>query len=155
MRNLPRQGTSLLVLAAALSGAGLAWSGWTRLMKPAPKPTARALVMAPTEESEILSQRLRAKNRIVERLLAGELNLLEAAAWFRHLEDNPLWLRVDFRSANPGRSDGEKACRQVIRWVSKRLAGQMPTSQAELVLCQLQAELDTLLADSDTVELPW
>jgi hypothetical protein len=112
-------------------------------------------VSAPTEGSEIARRRIRAKNKVVKQLLAGEMSLAEAAAWFRFVNDNPPEFRCDFRSTMPGRCDGEKACRQVISWVEGELPNRMPLSQADLVLCRLQGELDALLARGDRVELPW
>ena len=71
---------------------------------------------SPAEESEIVHERIKAKNRVVARLLAKEISLLEAAAWFRYLNDNPPERPCDFRRMMPGASDGEKACRQVVEW---------------------------------------
>jgi hypothetical protein len=113
------------------------------------------MVQQPPEEGRITAERIRAKNKVVARLLAEEINLLEAAAWFRFLNDNPPEYPCRFRQTMPGGSDGEKACRQVISWVEVKVREQMPQSQADLVLWGLQGELDGLLAYSESIELPW
>jgi hypothetical protein len=55
----------------------------------------------------------------------------------------------------PGRSEGEKACRQVLAWVESHLQGMMPESRLELLRCRLEGELSSLVGDGETVELPW
>jgi hypothetical protein len=153
----------VIVLAVCSAGVALAWTGWTRAVTPArQKQTASASwVVAPLSEThEVIEQRHRARERVVDRLLARELTLLESAAWFRYLNDNPAECRSDFRTRTPGGSDGEKACRQVIAHVQGRLgsqvaAGGLSASQATFVLSGLEEELDSLCAHSDTIELPW
>jgi hypothetical protein len=155
MRGYVRPETCLTVLAVGLLGAGLAWQGWSRAMNPARQQRGSRLLAEPPEGGHVASERIRAKSRVVSGLLEGEMTLVEAAAWFRFVNDNPPEYPCLFRETITGRSDGEKACRQVIYWVRARLRAEMTASQADLVLCRLQGDLDTLLAQDDAVELPW
>lgn len=116
---------------------------------------AISLVMEPGEAALVVQQRMKAKTKVVERLVAGELTLVQAAAWFRQLNDTPWEHRCDYRRQWPGNSDGEKLCRQVIAWTRSDLQFRMPESQASALLCQLEGELEMILAERDTVELPW
>ena len=56
---------------------------------------------------------MNARNQVVDRLLEGELTLIQAAAWFRYLNENPPRLASDYRGQWPGDSDGEKLCRVI------------------------------------------
>ena len=157
MRELIRPGT-LMMLAVGLTGTALAWTGWIRTVGAArqERPVrGSVLVAAPGEKAHILEERMRAKNRVVGRLIEGEMSLVEAGAWFRYVNDHPQECPSNFRREFAGRSEGEKACRQVIAWVRARLEMKMTASQVDLVLCRLRGELDTLLAEEGTVELPW
>ena len=113
------------------------------------------LVAVPGEESVVAYERIKAKDKVTDRLLANELSLLEAASWFRYLNDNPTKYPSDFRKFWNGASDGEKSCRQVIAWARTRLLTRMPPSQADLAVAPLDAELRRLLCDNEVIELPW
>jgi hypothetical protein len=110
-------------------------------------------VTPPAEQSRLLQARIAAKNDVAWRLLRGELSLVEAAAWFRYLNDQPPVQPCDFRQQCPGSTDGEKACRHVILWVRNLLWDEGP-ELAEMVAACYQDELEDLLADGP-VELPW
>jgi hypothetical protein len=102
------------------------------------------------EAGQVVQDRIKGKIKVIDRLLAGELTLLEAAAWFRHLNDNPPEAPLDYRTHWPGGSDGEKLCRQVIYWVRMRRS-----PEAEGSAERLERELEELLAAGSEVELPW
>jgi hypothetical protein len=157
MLPLIRNGTRVIVLVAGFSGAALAWSGWrgTSLARQQDGERRSWLVSAPSEASHIATGRIGAKSKLVRRLIDGELNLLEVAAWFRYVNDHPPHHRCDFRKTTPGCGDVEKTCRQVLAWVEADLQTRMPRSQADQVLGRFERELDTLLAETGTVELPW
>jgi hypothetical protein len=104
---------------------------------------------------EVVVRRVAAKRRIIDEVVAGRLTLLEAAAWFRHLNncDGPrpqaeaLW-------GPQGRTEGERMCRQVLSWVRSDLQA-CPESQYRAVYGRLEAELEAELARSHgTIELP-
>src|SRR4051794_28199272 len=73
-------------------------------------PPETCLVAGPADASLAASARMTRKTQAVELLANCELSLLEAAAYFRDLDDNPPEHRCDFRRLTPGASDGEKAC---------------------------------------------
>jgi hypothetical protein len=109
----------------------------------------------PSEKTVTVMGRLKVKRDVVKRLLEGELTLLEAGAWFRHVNDNPPDCPCEFRNFMRGDSDGEKVCRQVIAWVRGHLIDALPESQVLLTVRKLEDELDALVAEHGTVELPW
>ena len=148
--------TALLLMVPGLTAVGLGWAGWNRASSSerTSAGSSRLLVVS-SEENRVIQQRLVAKNRVIDSLLAEEMNLQEAAAWFRFLNDNPPEFPCDFRERTPGRDEGEKACRQVLQWVRTRLPLQLPESQGTALVHHLESQLDALLADSDSVELPW
>jgi hypothetical protein len=118
-------------------------------------PEQRSGLLLPTpEQTRVIQARIEAKEAVADRLLAGELVLLEAAAWFRRLNDNPPEYRVDAHLCFPGNSDGEKLCRQVIEWARHPLKSLPPESRAE-ALGRLEDELGRLLAEGAEIELPW
>jgi hypothetical protein len=119
-----------------------------------PAPEMRLFSEA-ADQAEIFKQRARARSQVVKRLLQDDLTLLEAAAWFRFLGDNPPELPDDFRKRYPGDSDGEKACRKVICWAQALLRLPGANSQTADRLQRLEDELDSLCARTGTVELPW
>ena len=95
--------------------------------------------IVPPDESGL--SRLEAKKTITRRLIDGQLTLLEAAAWFRYL--SKATPNGDDEASSPDRNlpEGERYCRQVIRWVGGMLAGTSP-SQAAALVRRLEAELD-------------
>jgi hypothetical protein len=106
-------------------------------------------------KDEVVVRRVAAKRRVVDEVIGGRLTLLEAAAWFRHF-NNADGARVrdgDFRGP-PGRSEGERLCRQVLSWVHSDLQA-LPESHYRAVYGRLEAELEAELARGHgMVELP-
>jgi len=84
-------------------------------------------------------QRTHAKQAIIDDLIAGRLTLVEAARRFILVNETPVICQDDYRAIYPGRSDGEKACRQVLRWVESHLETLTP-SQADALRRRLDAE---------------
>jgi hypothetical protein len=101
----------------------------------------------------VVRQRLMAKDKVIKRLLAGEMSLVEAAAWFGFLNETPAkYPDLRWRSI-PGSSDGEKLCRQVILWVNGARDSQALSSPLDNRLCQLEEELAGHLARHGTIDL--
>lgn len=147
-----------LVIALVTAGTVLAFAGpdWARLLGAGRASAGYRLVLAQSEESAVSVQRSIAKDQVIGRLMAGELSLVEAAAWFRYLNDNPAEHPMDYRYHETGDSDEEKLCRQVIAWVRNRLQAESASdSQIEVVVGRLERELDARLARDGRVELPW
>jgi len=69
-----------------------------------------------------LIQRVEARGALADVLLAGRLNLIEAAEGFRELDArSPIFDLENFQKHTPGRTDEEKYCRLVIMVVEGQL----------------------------------
>jgi hypothetical protein len=75
---------------------------------------------APPDEVEIIRRRDAAKFRVAAQVMAGELDLFEAAAHFRQINHEPPELMQLVYQRLPGATDEEKLCREVILWVKLR-----------------------------------
>jgi hypothetical protein len=106
-----------------------------------------------TEQFDELNERITAKDRIAERLLAGEMTLTEAAASFGRLYDRPL-LREEIHRVYPECSKGESLCHRVIDWVEFKVRMDQSPDEAEVVRRRLESELQKHLAEHGAVELP-
>jgi hypothetical protein len=139
----------LIATVACLATLAIGW-GWPR----GRAEPQTCLYGPPAEGVEILRRRTVAREQVIDRLLEGQMRLVEAAAWFRRFNENPPEHRVNYRHW-PGDSDGERLCRQVLDWVSGRLQSRGMQGQLEAVLGTLKAELTRLLEADGTIELPW
>src|SRR4051794_33126210 len=102
-----RRSTSLaLLLAVILLPAALSRCAHEPRTKPEPLP--------PPGDTLLAAERSAMKAQVIDRLLARELNLVEAAAAFRELNAHPADCPALGWRLLPGLSDGEKMCRQVI-----------------------------------------
>jgi hypothetical protein len=106
-----------------------------------------------TEQFEELNARIAAKDGIADRLLAGEMTLAEAAAYFGRLYEQAR-LRTEALRVYAGSSEGEILCRQVIAWVENKVRFEQSAEAADRVVHRLEAELRRHLAEQGTVELP-
>jgi hypothetical protein len=108
------------------------------------------------EESEyrrqILLQRCAVRDRAVQKLLAGRLTLLQAAAQFRDVEKS---LPVTWapRIAATGSAEGERLCRSVIAMAKGWMEEYVP-AQAAAETARLEAELEQHRGADGTVHLP-
>jgi hypothetical protein len=106
-----------------------------------------------TREVQTSIERLDVKDKAVGALIRGKMTLLEAAALFRSLYEDPKsW--HDLRCPRPRREDGENWCRVVIEWTASKLHDEQPSSQTDAVRQRLEAELQRELASHGTVKLP-
>jgi len=99
---------------------------------------------------EAIVQRNESREAVMRELLAGRLTLLQAARRFKDLNETPITCQDDYRSTYPGRSDGEKVCRQVLAWLERDLPDLSP-SQAALLRSTLEEELAENLRQNDGV----
>jgi proteasome lid subunit RPN8/RPN11 len=151
---MKRMRRAVLVVFLTVLGCAACWQCWAALGARGAGSTGSLLL--PTDEaSRVAFRRIARKTEVTDRLLAGEITLLEAAACFRHINDNPPEYRCDFRLVMPGASDGEKACRQVISWVHAHTQERHGLSQADLVADYFERVLGEILAADRGVELPW
>src|SRR3954454_3724791 len=112
-----RWASPLIFLTAVLIALVIARPSWLRPR--AGSSSASSLIHEPPEQARILQNRIEARFAITDRLLAGEMTLPEAAAWFRYLNNSPPRFASPYHQW-PGASEGEKLCRQVIHWVRMR-----------------------------------
>jgi hypothetical protein len=76
------------------------------------------------QKIQLVSLRLKRKQRVTDEMLAGRLTLLEAAALFHALDLAPPAFNWDnFRISGPGNSDDERHCQEVIDWVTRTVGG--------------------------------
>src|SRR4051794_9379807 len=117
---------------AAIGRLGLQW----RDAQPGPVRCVRS------EETLARCRRGRAKERIIEQLLAGNMSLFDAAAWFAAVNEAPAEFPDLTWQALPGHSAGEKLCRQVIFWARSQMETTLPFSQVEGRVKELESDLE-------------
>jgi hypothetical protein len=104
-------------------------------------------------ETQTSLERVLSKERVAESLTTGELTLVEAAALFRSMYDDPkAWHHPQRR--RPGREDGEAWCREVIEWTVTKVRIDQSPSQADAVRQRLEMELQEQQTYHGTVRLP-
>jgi hypothetical protein len=95
-----------------------------------------------TEDTRVM-RRIAAKETIIEDLIAGRINLLEAAADFRALNAGRPGYMLVIRSSYPGVTDDERLCRNVIGYVE---AGGETDEDGRALIYRLTEQLETLKA---------
>ena len=103
-----------------------------------------------SRRAEVIQQRSDAKQVIIRELLDDKLTLLQAARRFKDLNETPVTCQNDYRSRFPGRSDGEKVCRQVLQWLEGYLLG-LPSEQAQTLRRRFADELREHLEHHDGI----
>jgi len=111
------------------------------------------------EKTEVLKERLRvvtdrihAKNRVSEELLAGRLTLRQAAARFRDLKREPPDYWQTYRLVEPACLGAEEQCRQVIDWTATLVGPQTPKAVA--LRARLEEELEGHRRREGKITLP-
>jgi hypothetical protein len=141
-------------LAFALLGVPGGWSG-------GPGDGFLADVLAEAERGSRLddlsgayARRIFAKHRLVADVIAGRLSLLEAAACFRDLnEQPPAYDRERFLVLYPGADDDERHCREVLAWVIDQSRGSLDAGGTDLLVARLEAELQAVIDRAGTAPL--
>jgi hypothetical protein len=140
----------LILLAGGLAVAGVVRSD---LAAPGQQGGTDGKSTVPSDEARIVEGRNRAKQEIILALIARELGLLEASAWFRELNLSPQYPEKGWQDQDGG-CDDEKTCRQVIRWTRSWMQGTMPESQVMARVQELEDELETHIGRRGEVVLP-
>jgi hypothetical protein len=104
------------------------------------------------ERGRHIHMRAEGRQRVVTEVIAGRTTLLDAAASIQELN------RLDtggpkFGATSRGNSEGERLCRQVIRWVDGALSEQSPEDR-DPVVRRLEQDLSDLMRADGTVHLP-
>ena len=153
-------GTVAVLVAVVLSFSRLPSEWLCELMQPTDACGERISLAAEHERTAALDRQMKGiaertgcKEQVMARLVAGELTLFEAAAWFARLaETYPE--SGDFHRLHPGSSDGEKWCREVISWAHTKVSWEHSAAEADRLCERLEAELQERLDGYGTVELP-
>jgi hypothetical protein len=154
--------SSLGLLSALLGGLGYCqpkgfswlWLDWQKLAEARRTLDRERRRSARLDASGIdIRGRLAEKHRLTREVIAGERDLFAAAARFKHINPTAKDCPVSYRLAWRGCSDGERACRQVIRWVVVELEESAP-GQVEQTRRRLEAQLREHLKRHGTVKLP-
>jgi hypothetical protein len=95
-----------------------------------------------------------AKSRVIEQLLGGQIDLLEAAAWFRYLNETPEECPGESLETWPGTEPEEKLCRQVIEYATARIRHLGPESEVEKLVHRLERQLADILERPGGLVLP-
>jgi hypothetical protein len=114
------------------------------------RPAHASVLIEPANEAAL--RRLDAKCAVARRLIDGELTLLEAAAWYRYIDEAMPPAGDLTLPGEEGLSEGERYCRMAIRWAGPE-ARQTSPSRAEAVASRLAAELEQLRRAA-AIELP-
>jgi len=87
---------------------------------------------------------MEAKNTVIHQLIDGRHTLLEAAAWFRYINEATGAPEPIVMSEEESQSVEERYCRQVIRWAAAAQEAESP-GRAGTIKQKLEAELDATL----------
>lgn len=153
MAGLIRLLTVLTVLAATLGGLEATWPSWLEdLARGRLTPRRGGMeVVARGRELDVIAARMEARAKLIARLGAGELTLLETAARFDELNRTPEDMPDRGWRMLEGRCDGERLCRQVLVWAETRLESE---PRREEKLRAWEAELAAHIARHGRVVLP-
>jgi hypothetical protein len=144
---------ALVLVTTGLVTAGRDQPGW-RWWQQRPATSWSRLVCPPGPQSEVIARRVKARTAVTTQLRLGELNLFEAAAYFRDINAEPAGYPDYLSRSFPGDSVNEKTCRQVICWLSGQLAKRAPPSEVRAVERRLEEELARHIAEHGRVVLP-
>jgi hypothetical protein len=105
-----------------------------------------------TRETQITTERVQIKGRIAEALKNGEMKLIDAAAYFCTLYEDPkTWHHP--RRPRPDRQDIAGWCREVIEWTEKYTSPDSSPGQVEALHQRLEKELQEQLKGHGSVTL--
>ncbi len=152
--NSLRQFFAAVLLTVGLMGVTFYRTASLHIPDPPPEVSEWGVVMASPPEAQAAIRRIEGKNKVVAKLVRGEINLFEAAARFRYLNSQPAdcpsatWLQMEGATAE------EKVCRQVICWVEGQLVGRAPDSEVRASIEGLRTALLQHIAEHGGVTLP-
>jgi hypothetical protein len=102
---------------------------------------------------QVSIEHFHSKDTVAEALYRDQISLVEAAARFCSLYDDPKsWHHP--HHPRPGRDDGETWCREVIDWMETKVRIEESSCRANAVRQRLEAELQQQLTYHGSVKLP-
>jgi len=104
-----------------------------------------------TPSPNLVQQALQAKRQIIDRLIEGEMPLLEAVVRFQAVH-REVGLPIDETLGLPSAMDHEAMCRSLIGWVHLTLSDR--PEMAETVSTRLETELQRHLNQHGQISLP-
>jgi hypothetical protein len=104
-------------------------------------------------ETQITIERVQNKGRIAEALKNGEMKLIDAAAYYIRLHEDPKSWRHPFHP-RPDRQDIVGWCREVIEWTEKYTSSDSSPRKSEALRQRLETELQEQLERQSAVKLP-
>lgn len=105
-----------------------------------------------TRDTESSLARLGSKDRIAESLIRGELSVVDAAALYRSLYDDPRAWRHPHRP-KPKHDDGETWCREVVEWTVTKVSMERSAREAEVLQRRFETELREQLVSHGMLRL--
>lgn len=153
--NPTRTMLGLVLLAGGLAAAMALRPQWlTRAEGQPGSPLCYVEVAPPDKQCLLLARRIRLKAAISRQVADGEMRLLEAALLFRDLEQDGSDSPGACWQSQPGKSEGEKACRMVISWAVAELTDTFREDEAPALQGRLEKELKALIDSDGEVRLP-
>jgi hypothetical protein len=104
-------------------------------------------------EADATIKRIEVKCRIAQALRNGEMTLIDAAAYFRALHEDPRSWRYP-NCLRPEQRDGEAWCRLAIEWTVRNSSYEQTPSQTEALHQRLENELEKQLGGRGKFVLP-
>jgi hypothetical protein len=145
--------TGLIAVAAFLAVAMAVRPDWLTGQQPRRAAASIQTISHASERSEVVQRRIVAKSEVINRLIAEELALVEAANLFHYFNTRPTGMEDLSWKAMPGGDDGERLCRQVIIWAEASLHQKFVPSEVQARLEKLERELHQHLAAHGGVQL--
>jgi hypothetical protein len=101
---------------------------------------------------EVSIRRSATKAMVIRELIAGQVSVLEAAAWFRELNQAARDSYTEFDEFTAP-TDAENLYREILRWTEVEL-GDWPPSQAKPIWQRLQEEFEELQNREGCIRFP-
>ena len=142
-------GVALLV-TVAVSAVSFQLRNTTAGHATGPKQTGTILLI-PGDDGAI--RRMQAKSDVARQLIDGQKTLIEAAVWFRYINLVTMLPGVEVIPGEKSQSEGERTCRQVIRWAVAAVQADVSDHGAALTR-RLEIELKEALDRPGGIVLP-
>jgi hypothetical protein len=142
-------GVALLV-TVSVSAVSFQLRGATAARTTGPKQTG-TILLVPGDDGAV--RRMQAKSDVARQLIDGQKTLMEAAAWFRYINLVTTLPGVELNPGDKSQSEGERTCRQVIRWAVAAVQADVSDHGAALAR-RLEMELKEALDRPGGIVLP-
>lgn len=127
---------TLMVLIATASTVGILCRFQTSQATVLTGPVQESMctpVSPASRMSRVLSQRIAAKTAVIDRLEEGSMDLFEAAAWFRWINEQSQDSVGAYLKHLPGDTIEERTCYQVVSWLTGHLGNRIPHGKVKQI----------------------